>query len=210
VNGARYYNPTLQRFIGEDPIGFNGGDVNLYAYTGNSATNHRDSSGTSICFSCLLPGVKPFNGRKLLRKIGDYIPVICGAGTFTYAGPRASVGVTSVGLYAISSTDSKEGVNTGTFTDITFGERLQGGYGYAVYSDNSAEHFLFGGVGTDVGVFKVGLSLHGAHVEGESWLRDQIGLNGDAGIGAPLGLGFGSGAGLNSDSLTPCVDHNFH
>ena|SRR6266849_2945757 len=33
---ARYYNPQLQRFISEDPIGFNGGDVNLYAYVWNS------------------------------------------------------------------------------------------------------------------------------------------------------------------------------
>jgi RHS repeat-associated protein len=42
---ARYYNPVLQRFISEDPIGFSGGDVNLYAYTGNSPTNLRDPSG---------------------------------------------------------------------------------------------------------------------------------------------------------------------
>lgn len=44
---ARYYNPTLQRFISEDPIGFSGGDVNLYAYTGNSPTNFVDPSGKS-------------------------------------------------------------------------------------------------------------------------------------------------------------------
>jgi RHS repeat-associated protein len=29
---ARYYNPTLQRFIAQDPIGFAGGDSNLYRY----------------------------------------------------------------------------------------------------------------------------------------------------------------------------------
>ncbi len=29
---ARYYSPTLQRFISEDPIGFSEGDTNLYAY----------------------------------------------------------------------------------------------------------------------------------------------------------------------------------
>ncbi|MDR4470591.1 MAG: DUF882 domain-containing protein [Nitrospira sp.] len=29
---ARYYQPRLQRFIAEDPIGFVGGDVNLYGY----------------------------------------------------------------------------------------------------------------------------------------------------------------------------------
>ena len=29
---ARYYSPTLQRFIAEDPLGFLGGDSDLYAY----------------------------------------------------------------------------------------------------------------------------------------------------------------------------------
>jgi len=46
-NRARYYNPTLQRFISEDPIGFSGGDVDLYAYASNSPTNFIDPSGKS-------------------------------------------------------------------------------------------------------------------------------------------------------------------
>jgi RHS repeat-associated protein len=33
---ARYYDPEVGRFISEDPIGFGGGDVNLYAYVGNN------------------------------------------------------------------------------------------------------------------------------------------------------------------------------
>jgi RHS repeat-associated protein len=33
---ARYYDPQVGRFIPEDPIGFEGGDVNLYAYVGNN------------------------------------------------------------------------------------------------------------------------------------------------------------------------------
>ena len=42
---ARYYNPTLQRFISEDPLGFGGGDANLYAYVGNDPTTFRDPTG---------------------------------------------------------------------------------------------------------------------------------------------------------------------
>jgi RHS repeat-associated protein len=42
---ARYYQPRLQRFIAEDPIGFAGGDVNIYAYTGNRVMNLRDPLG---------------------------------------------------------------------------------------------------------------------------------------------------------------------
>ncbi len=42
---ARYYSPSTQRFISEDPIGFGGGDVNLYAYVGNDPINFADPSG---------------------------------------------------------------------------------------------------------------------------------------------------------------------
>ena len=41
---ARYYDPSFGRFLGEDPIGFDGG-INLYAYVGDSPTNWIDPSG---------------------------------------------------------------------------------------------------------------------------------------------------------------------
>src|SRR5262249_545207 len=42
---ARYYSPALARFIREDPIGFGGGDSNVYSYVGNDPVNQADSSG---------------------------------------------------------------------------------------------------------------------------------------------------------------------
>jgi RHS repeat-associated protein len=45
---ARYYHPTLQRFISEDPLGFGGGDLNLYAYVGNSPTSYADPLGLCV------------------------------------------------------------------------------------------------------------------------------------------------------------------
>jgi RHS repeat-associated protein len=42
---ARYYNPGLGRFLSEDPIGFAGGDTNLFAYAGNDPLNSTDPSG---------------------------------------------------------------------------------------------------------------------------------------------------------------------
>jgi hypothetical protein len=39
------YDPTIGRFISEDPIAFEGGDANLYRYTGNSPTNATDPTG---------------------------------------------------------------------------------------------------------------------------------------------------------------------
>ncbi|MFN0138457.1 MAG: RHS repeat domain-containing protein [Pyrinomonadaceae bacterium] len=42
---ARFYDPNLGRFISEDPIGFEGGDVNLYGYVSNNPLNYYDPSG---------------------------------------------------------------------------------------------------------------------------------------------------------------------
>jgi RHS repeat-associated protein len=45
---ARYYHPTLHRWISEDPIGLLGGDVNLYAYVGNNPTAYVDPLGLRL------------------------------------------------------------------------------------------------------------------------------------------------------------------
>src|SRR5713101_4972084 len=42
---ARYYNPSLQRFISEDPIGLAGGDVNFYSYLRSYPINLIDPFG---------------------------------------------------------------------------------------------------------------------------------------------------------------------
>jgi RHS repeat-associated protein len=42
---ARYYNSRMGRFLTKDPIGFAGGDVNLFRYLGNNPVNRRDPSG---------------------------------------------------------------------------------------------------------------------------------------------------------------------
>jgi RHS repeat-associated protein len=40
----RYYHPSFQRFISQDPLGFIGG-VNMYGYVGNNPTNFTDHVG---------------------------------------------------------------------------------------------------------------------------------------------------------------------
>jgi RHS repeat-associated protein len=42
---ARYYNPTTQRFVSEDPLEFGGGDWDLYSYAGNQPTDLSDPTG---------------------------------------------------------------------------------------------------------------------------------------------------------------------
>ena len=51
---ARYYDPTTQRFLSQDPIGFASGDFNFYRYVGNSPTYFRDPSGENPYFVYLI------------------------------------------------------------------------------------------------------------------------------------------------------------
>ncbi len=48
---ARYYDPKSARFISQDPIGFDAGDVNLYAYVGNNPIDRIDPEGkeAAVC-----------------------------------------------------------------------------------------------------------------------------------------------------------------
>jgi RHS repeat-associated protein len=42
---ARWYDPAIGRFISQDPIGFNGDDINLYGYVWNNPFSFRDPLG---------------------------------------------------------------------------------------------------------------------------------------------------------------------
>jgi RHS repeat-associated protein len=43
--GQRWYDPRTGRWLSEDPIGFDGGDPNLYRYVGNGVTYRTDPTG---------------------------------------------------------------------------------------------------------------------------------------------------------------------
>ncbi len=56
----RYYSPALGRFIQMDPIGFNGGDENLYRYCGNAPVVFYDIEGKELTFAKALQFSKDF------------------------------------------------------------------------------------------------------------------------------------------------------
>ena len=45
----RWYDPEIGKFISEDPVGFAGGDINLYSYVGNNPLSLTDPFGNYAC-----------------------------------------------------------------------------------------------------------------------------------------------------------------
>ncbi len=88
---ARYYSSILQRFITEDPIGFISGDVNLYAYVGNSPVRYVDPLGLRSGYSGLRGRFLNFGeyyfGGIALSKIEQYSRAIYLAGSKYNADP---------------------------------------------------------------------------------------------------------------------------
>ena len=79
---ARYYDPSIGRFISEDPLEFGGGDVNLYAYVGNSPVSYIDPSGLGRLPAnptglgpqwTLDPSHQAPNGSRWRNPNGDYL-----------------------------------------------------------------------------------------------------------------------------------------
>jgi RHS repeat-associated protein len=59
---ARYYDPTVGRFLSEDPTGLHGGDFNLYRFVGNNPVLAKDPSGHRVAavvdtLLCIAAGV---------------------------------------------------------------------------------------------------------------------------------------------------------
>jgi RHS repeat-associated protein len=51
---ARYMDPTLGRFIGQDPLGFEAGDLNLFRYVNNEPVGTKDPYGLESVVDCVL------------------------------------------------------------------------------------------------------------------------------------------------------------
>ncbi len=73
---ARYYHPGLARFISEDPIGFDSGDVNLYSYVANNPITWLDPKGEAK----RRPWPKICVTLRNLVKVSCYAPTRCNEG----------------------------------------------------------------------------------------------------------------------------------
>lgn len=88
---ARYYDPNVRRFISEDPIGFAGGDLNLYGYVQNNPVNFIDPYGLNA-IDTLRWGVGIAAEASLADgplPVGDIVGGAVFVGSVAYAGWQA-------------------------------------------------------------------------------------------------------------------------
>jgi RHS repeat-associated protein len=85
---ARYYDANVGRFISEDPIGFDGGDVNLFAYVQNNPINKIDPLGLRPLTDCEKGYLSPYIPERDLNNADVHI------GEMPWYAPSWAAGIT--------------------------------------------------------------------------------------------------------------------
>ncbi|MGB8414048.1 MAG: RHS repeat-associated core domain-containing protein [Candidatus Binatus sp.] len=168
---ARYYSPTFQRFIAQDPIGFLGGDPNLYRYVGDNPANDRDPSGEWVIGSLIgafVGGVEAYEAAKLQGQ--------CENDALKAAAIGAAFGA------LIGALDPSEGVAT-----LALVGALAGGYG-DIFGQLISNGWDF----SDLGPLEIAGATLGGAAGGALGSLAPLGATGELGQAA-LGAAAGSG-----------------
>jgi RHS repeat-associated protein len=134
---ARYYGPTVGRFLSEDPKGFTAGDANLYRYSANSPVNITDPSGESW-WDYFVSGVQTVGGVIMVGTgiaiSGTGLGAVFGTGMVIYGSDLTVTGIVGLTTGQVRPTLTATAVETltgshtaGVVTDIAVPIVLQGG-----------------------------------------------------------------------------------
>jgi RHS repeat-associated protein len=131
---ARYYDPQVGRFISQDPLGFDGGDVNLYIYAANNPIVFLDPFGLwtlGIDLSGTIGGIFGFTGGVTFAIDDDFnIAAIPhgGGGYLVGAGVSGNAQLQWTNadtVYNLGGVSTSTGGSVGDLVGIT-GEYIQG------------------------------------------------------------------------------------
>jgi RHS repeat-associated protein len=200
---ARWYSSELGRFVSEDPIGFGGGDVNLFGYVGNNPQNYVDPSGNQRADrdrpGDQYPGMRePYNpnkntsskGGSLSCDLGNYNPWIGGevggSGHLIYAGLGISGGIEINPLTGEICLFTKVSPRVGLGAFAGVGAKLNLDLQQRSQPDGTTEQPE---LGLDLAV------ADGGHVNinGGKFVREPLRKLGFSGDGSSSGVGIGIG-----------------
>ena len=133
---ARHYDPVAGRFLQRDPIGFNGGDVNLYAYARNDSVNRIDPSGNVGIHGAIVGGIVGLIGGGLggVMGGGGVTEIIAGGIMGGLGGALGGAfGVTyglgaGLGAFAAAAAAVTTGANPGGVAGAAFGGAIGGAF----------------------------------------------------------------------------------
>ena len=145
---ARYYSPGLDRFISEDPLGFAGGDMNLYAYVFNNPVDFLDPAGLDAW-------TRIGGGLQALGGLGE---ATVGFG-FAAATSWTGVGLVGGGLVGLHGLDQIQAGLRSAFSGCKVDSLTSSGLQAAGLSQNAANL-------VDAGISVVGGGLAGAWAAG--------------------------------------------
>jgi RHS repeat-associated protein len=114
--GARSYDPRTGRWTSPDPLGFGGGQANLYAYVGNDPVNAADPSGLGL-LDDIGSGL-----NSAYHTAGDYYDTARDYVVSHAPGFIASKAESYVQIGPIHISPSKKELSVGTSADISVGE----------------------------------------------------------------------------------------
>ncbi len=221
-NRARWYDPAMQRFISQDPLGFAAGDTNLYRYCFNSPATFTDPSGMTASFwddpldwaygsgghfwdvnaSTTTAGwiYRDYLAEGVRATLGD--AYLSEAGGWELIGV-AGVGVTAGVLGGYAAIPLAASLSLGGFGTAMLAGGMAGGAEYLGMTLTAAGSNTYYGYGADVGPTFAGLGL--------SVAGGAIGGGVFHGAGIAVGAGFrtmgrglavvGRGAGAYVDDL---------
>jgi RHS repeat-associated protein len=130
--GARDYDPEIGRWTSPDPIGFSGGDGNLYAYSYNDSVNLIDPSG-HIAFVPIFIGIGVGLATDYIYQ--TYVAPQVESAAFEYLGPTAGAGALTAAL--VTNTARNLPVKAAKEIVATAPRKLYH-YGFSRYADDIA------------------------------------------------------------------------
>jgi RHS repeat-associated protein len=82
--GARDYDASVGRWTAKDPIGFRGGEIGLYCYSGSDPLNKTDPTGLLAGLPLILPIIAPTVFTPAVVVVPIVIAVIAGVAVWAY------------------------------------------------------------------------------------------------------------------------------